>query len=449
MVMVLTINCTPGYPQPVEFCDGLKNEANYRGREVALKTIVPGQEDWLFLTLADLNVPVLSVSAVDRLGSLVQALTEYDMQLFVALIPPRGLMQYQNLTPQLKQRFDATAMEKGYQKIRADIQAAGARVPDLLSLKDQMSDADFYMRRDHHWSPQGARQVAALVAAEIRQQPLYQSLPKQTYITERQGLVSQTESINHGLKAICGGSYPAQQEPAFKTYPAQQNPQQIVQEGTSPEVVLVGTSNSEADSGGDHYYNFDGFLKEYLQTDVLNHAIPGVGLDGSLMSYFLSQHYTDGNKPKFIIWELPLGALNLIDLSDEVFYQNLVAAIAGCDPFMPDRFQVKLKNVQLKPTVNISLLDNRGANAADLTDFKGTASLRLANPEFRNFAMIIHYASGVTHRIPIDRSYRIGSDLYYLPLDHGALSAANIESIELDADDNYDLASDIDFSLCR
>ena len=64
-------------------------------------------------------------------------------------------------------------------------------------------------------------------------------------------------------------------------------------------MALVGTSYS-----ANPLWNFDGFLKEELEADVLNVADERMGPFETMQKY-LKDEALETNPPKLIIWEVP------------------------------------------------------------------------------------------------------------------------------------------------
>ena len=64
-------------------------------------------------------------------------------------------------------------------------------------------------------------------------------------------------------------------------------------------MTLVGTSYSANTN-----WNFEGFLKEYLETDVLNMADQGLG-PLVVMDKYLENDAWKNSPPRLVIWEMP------------------------------------------------------------------------------------------------------------------------------------------------
>src|SRR3546814_9797222 len=55
-------------------------------------------------------------------------------------------------------------------------------------LRDQLVDEhkgyEYFLRRDHHWTPQGSEHTAKLVAASVQQLPAFQGIPRKNFVTK-------------------------------------------------------------------------------------------------------------------------------------------------------------------------------------------------------------------------------------------------------------------------
>src|SRR6185436_19574479 len=140
----------------------------------------------------------------------------------------------------------------------------GFLVPDYGRLIDQPDGTEYFFRRDGHWTPDGARRTADLIAETIKAMPLYPGLRKKTFTTKRQGLNRHPGVFAIVASQICGGNYPAEVVQGYSTSPNENN---LFGEEGVPEITLVGTSFSATST-----YHFVGFLQQALQSDVLNAA---------------------------------------------------------------------------------------------------------------------------------------------------------------------------------
>ena len=414
-----------------------------------MKYLKPGLDQWLFVSEADFGLGFLfSEGELTRLGLLQQALTEQDIQMVVALLPPRGLAQRSMLSETVFSTETARQMGLGYQKLRAQLLALGWIVPDLLQAIKQQSQPQhndpFYLPRDHHWSTAGAKLSAQAVAKAMRMHQQFSALKPMTFTTHYQGELQRFESFAYGAKIICGIQYQPHLSKIYKTMPTTALASALLDEAASPQVVVVGTSNSTASLQQQPGFNFSGFLKQALETDVLNQSLAGAGVDGALMHYFFSSEYIAGERPKFIVWELPVSALNLIDLNGREFYESLVLASQGCEPLDPGFRDLVQHDVTLRPGSDLDLTElvqsNPGARAM---------VVQYSNPEMRHFTVRVQYKNGASKHIGHKLPARIRQRLAYFPINQLHEPAVPIGSVYLDADDGYQFSTDIAVKLCR
>ena len=286
----------------------------------SFRTLVQGDNGWLFRSKDDLRSHFGPDQAgMQQLQRFVDALARKGVQLVMVYQPPRGLMHWQQLPPLERARYPADMARVSYRFTLQRLRDLGIVVPPFERLVDEPGKADFYFRRDHHWTPEGARRAAALTAEAIRDLPAYASISRQSFQTRRAGLLGKSGTLQKAARQICGFDYPDQYVEQFRTTGGG-DASGLLGETRAPEIVLVGTSNS------DPAYNFAGFLQEALETEVLNTSIAGGGFDGALYAYLPTEAFQD-NLPKVLIWELA----SYHNLSDQSFYRQAIPMVSnGC-----------------------------------------------------------------------------------------------------------------------
>lgn len=431
-------------------CPGLADPEHYaEGSMKALRMITPGQERWLFRSETDLatdfGFPDARAEAWFR--QLVSTLARQDTALVMILQPTRGLMHQDRLLADDRASFDAERARQGMARFQTQLRQAGAIVPDMLPLVEQPPEADYFFRRDHHWTPAGARATAERVGDALADHPLRQRLPAQTFVTEPGAVIRKRGSLNSGLGQICGNHYGHQYLRTYQTRPAQQqNQAALFGDPPRPEAVLVGTSNSAARDDDQKNYNFDGFLKQALATDVLNHALPGAGAAGALQQFLHSADYDPAQPPAAILWELPLN----YRLDDPLMYRQLLPAVSGrC---RGDR-QIRRQTLPL-PALQVhqryEVLSNTGDQYRDLRGLDGYLDLRFSDPDLKAFYIITYYDNGERDKVWIRRPAAVAGGQYYLALSRSPrLAEANLLSVFIEPTQTTAAASEMEIRLCR
>ncbi len=286
-----------------QLCPNAHRPAAYAASKYlgTFRQLVQGRNDWLYRSDIDLathfDVPEAGLQQLHRL---VAALRRHGTTVVMVYQPPRGLMDPAGLTTPERHRYDHAAALRAYrvtlQRMRS---VAGLVVPplDRLALPDK--HYEYYFRRDHHWTPQGAKHTAAVVAATLRKLPAFAGIPHTDFSTRQQGILPKRGTLQKVATQLCGGSYSMQYVPAYVTQ-EKGGGGGLLGKQSFPQVALVGTSNSDAKGG----YDFNGLLEQALGVDILDVAISGGSFDGSLLHYLQSQDFQK-HPPKIIIWETP------------------------------------------------------------------------------------------------------------------------------------------------
>ncbi|MEJ2679999.1 MAG: hypothetical protein P8144_00590 [Gammaproteobacteria bacterium] len=257
-----------------EVCPAAKRLESYDTQFLKLsRFVVQGKDDWLFRTEAEL---------IHDFGPDDLALKEFG-------------------------RLVATALAAdNYEKALNRFRAQGAVVPNLMALLNEGDRAKaFFFRRDHHWTPYGAQRTAEVVAAEIKKMPEFQQLKRVPFTTQRLGMMARRGTLQVAHTLMCNDQFPDQYVDAFESV-MEQDASELGQEADLfgetelPGMTLVGTSFSK----GALNYNFEGFLKDDLEVDMLNEASAGGSYDGALLQYLPSDAFQN-ETPKILLWEVP------------------------------------------------------------------------------------------------------------------------------------------------
>jgi alginate biosynthesis protein AlgX len=256
---------------------------------------IQGRDDWLFRTEVDLDTNfTLQEDIYAGLSRLVKALNARGTQVLLLDLPRRGLLAADQLLPADRAHYDAQAALANYRRSLQRFREAGFIVPDYGKLIEKPDGTEYFFRRDGHWTPDGARRTADLIAETVKALPLYAGLPKKAFTTKRQGLNRHPGVFAIVASQICGGNYPAE---VVRGYSTSANESDLFGDEGVPEITLVGTSFSATST-----YHFAGFLQQALQTDLLNAALTGGNFDGALTQYLPSDAFQE-NPPKLLIWE--------------------------------------------------------------------------------------------------------------------------------------------------
>lgn len=428
-------------------CPAIQDPASYaEGAMKLTRQITPGKDHWLFRSEVDLTSHFgIPRNMQPEFGRLVKAFADQGTHLVTIIQPTRGLMHRDKLRSPDQMGFDFDRARGNLAAYLKQLRQAGALVPDVLQLVDHPPEEEYFFRRDHHWTPAGARATAALVAQTVRQLPDYAALPHGAFANETGITLFKDGTLNQALYRLCGNHYGFQYVQGYQTVQDLDDESALFGDLPSPEVVLVGTSNSAARDTDNKQFNFDGFLKEYLQTDLINMALPGAGEYGALVEYLHSDLYREEGPPELILWELPAN----YRLESPEMYRQLVPAIQGQCKAPRTAMKRTLKNVGLHSNRRIELLSNTGDDHQDLRDFSGYIDLRISDQTVKQFYLIVYYDNGQRDKVWIRREAIVSGGQYYLELSRQPqLRSANILSVLIEPTETAPANTDLEVLLC-
>ncbi|NRB01105.1 MAG: hypothetical protein HRU32_15065 [Rhodobacteraceae bacterium] len=245
-----------------------------------------GQDGWLF-TQDEFIEPAKPRDFARELTRVSDSLKGQGIELVPVVVPDKARMQAHRLPRGRSQSFEIR-----YETALETINSAGLPVIDLRLALD--FDAS-YMRTDTHWSPEGARRVAALIAECLADF----DLPKVDVETAATG----TRSLDGDLLSfVATGAFRDRVGPLDETIETFETtvatPGALFGDVVVP-VALVGTSFSAKSD-----FHFEGFLKQALQADVLNVSIIGQG-PFTPMDSFLAELSEISSPPSLVVWEIP------------------------------------------------------------------------------------------------------------------------------------------------
>ncbi|ARM85855.1 MULTISPECIES: alginate O-acetyltransferase AlgX-related protein [Marinobacter] len=376
------------------------------------KMLVQGKDGWLFRSEAEL---------VEQFGPNLEGLKHLKRfarhlkqttgtELVMVFQPTKGLVHPNHLPATSPVPFSWNVARKNYADALMRFRQAGLVVPDLTPLLDEETREDaFFFKRDHHWTPYGARRTAEVVAERIKDMPAYQSLSQQEFVTRRSGLIRKDGSLQDAVKRICGFEYGSQYVDEFRTESSgtgqSAEASALFGDQDLPPITLVGTSNSK----GAQDYNFVGALQEFLGVEVLNVAVAGGSYDGSMFEYLLSDNFRE-SPPKIMIWEVP----GYHNLDSAEFYRQVTPMISGaCESQEP----VLQKTTPVKAGTT-EVLYNGGGQFIEMPSNEYVVDLQFSDPGVKEVDAFIWYVFGRKDRVDMEYGDRVetpGRFVFELP----------------------------------
>lgn len=430
------------------FCAAMQDPNSYlEGNMKLMKQLVPGTDRWLFRSEVDLtNSFGMAGNMTGEYARLIKALADKGIELAMVVQPTRGLMHRDKVHPDRTHGFDFALARDNYDAFLGQLRSAGALVPNLTELVDQPPTQEYFFRRDHHWTSDGARATARLVADYLLQQPVHARLASKQYVTEDGITQYKDGTLNLAMGSLCGNDFGFQYVPGYRTVPAVNDVSALFEEQAEPEVVLLGTSNSATRDQENKQFNFDGFLKEYLSIDLLNYALPGAGEYGAMVEYLNSDSYSPDSPPKLILWELPAN----YRLSDPLMYRQLIPAIAGQCSEQKTVLSKRQERSSLQVAERVELLSNTGAARKALSGYDGYLDIRIGDGNVKDFYLIVYYDNGMRDKVWVRREAIVAGGQYYLELSKAAeFRGANLLSVFMEPTEALHTPTTLEVRLCR
>ncbi|NCC20848.1 MAG: hypothetical protein EOM26_00125 [Alphaproteobacteria bacterium] len=311
------------------FCSKLEIDENYEKYGLEhYQNLIKGKDGWIFRTENDFRSDfTINEETTRYLLAAQEAFRQQGTELVMLYPPVRGLIHATHVKDEDLEKYgmtDVDAVWSNYEQTIQNLRSAGVNIVGLS--RDDAGDNYFY-KRNHHWTADGAKRTAEKIAQTVRQLPVYEQLQREKFRTVGKGADEIESTFEKAFRKMCDTTLPKEEARIFTTirqYDAV-GEEELLGDSTRPEVVLLGTSNSVNETAK---ANFDGFLKDELKTDLLNLAVVGAGIDTSIMSFINSDEFRNGNV-KLAIWEIP-GYYDLNVMDDRLFRQIIPAAYGAC-----------------------------------------------------------------------------------------------------------------------
>lgn len=310
---------------PDKLCPAATQEKSYGKGVEGYKYVIAGKDGWIFRTNSDLQQDyTLDEKTLEMLKRFHKAMKDKGTEVAIVVQPTRGIMgaEYLNFDDDKLQGFDPQQAEATYRTRIQQLKDIGFITVDLTRAPRGTS---YYLKRDPHWTAEGADYSARAIADEIIRAGVIRDVPKKSFVTEvQQEDANEMGSLGDFAARLCSLEIEPEYSPVVTT--TMQGDTEVSEEalfgdGDVPQVVLVGTSNSTRSRS-----NFDGALRSHLGVEVRNEAVTGGGLDTAALDYLSSQDFHD-NPPRLLVWELP-GQYNMENFS---FLRQLLSSAEGCD----------------------------------------------------------------------------------------------------------------------
>jgi alginate O-acetyltransferase complex protein AlgJ len=244
------------------------------------------------------DTPARLARAVAFIAGVNESLAKRGIALVIAPLPLKADIEHarlgsHRLPPELLGRYAALRAALAKEKVASvDLRAAF-----LLA----RTEAPMFLRTDTHWTPDGARIAAQVLAGLASQLDLPGEKPfalKTGEAVEHRGDLLKFVRLLPAFEAL--GPQPDRLTPVTAEAPASDD---LFEDAAIP-VALVGTSYS-----ANAAFGFEAHLKTALKRDVLNVAEEGKGPFAPMQAFLASDHLKT-SPPKLVIWEMPVRYLD-------------------------------------------------------------------------------------------------------------------------------------------
>ncbi|MCD6060084.1 MAG: alginate O-acetyltransferase [Moraxellaceae bacterium] len=264
--------------------------------------VVIGDDGWLF-TNEEFPLPSQRAKTLEKnlaqIRSTVEALRAKGLEVVILPIPGKAEVYRDKVPAELRGHILPTSAVTGYLThhgipwvgLDEDLQQARARGQDT------------FFRSETHWTPTGSRIAAAAVArwAQTDGHVRWEARPYTVQPVKAQPLESDLENYVPVRPTFAGLLPPPESYTSYVvSSAATANDAGALFGDAGNPVALVGTSYS-----ADERWNFTGWLRSSLQTEIDNISEKGKG-PFAPMEKFLEKLEAGKTAPRLVIWEMPV-----------------------------------------------------------------------------------------------------------------------------------------------
>lgn len=263
--------------------------------------VILGKDAWLFSNQEYIVVNDLSeqlTKLVKKIDEINNELKRRGQKLIIIPIPMKVDIEHIHLTR--PPEAIVTILYDYFIQQLNDRNIASVNIRNCF--QQAVKDHSIFIRDDTHWLPEGASLAAKQVALK------YPELIQNTlFITHKIAEKPHKGDLMNFMQFdlnIARQNYQLIKLPIFETVQANQEiSQSTLFNDQQYPIVLVGTSYSKMDN-----WNFTGFLKQALQTDILTYAQEANGPFEAMKVYLRQPDLHDSNVHT-VLWEFPIRSL--------------------------------------------------------------------------------------------------------------------------------------------
>jgi len=278
--------------------------------------VLIGQDGWLFTDeefVADKNRNQIIRLHLNEIATVKRQLEQNNIDLVIALIPAKSRVMKEYLGDNKYPEYN----ESFYNQMQLFFKENNILSPNLYQILK--SNEKVFLKSDTHWTPLGAKLSAQHIGQFMLQNNVQWDNNAVVQIDSNQkekidGDLTRYIPANNALKYK---NNIAPQYARIETATVQDSANEDTNDldslfgDTALPITLVGTSYS-----ADKRWNFETYLKQALQSDLLNAADEGLGPFTTMRQYLESNEFKE-TPPEIIIWEIPERYIPLSDKGDK------------------------------------------------------------------------------------------------------------------------------------
>ena len=377
--------------------------------------IMPGRAGWLFNQSELHHSRFAFQGRTGYFKRLHDALEAKGVRLAILPIPTRP-----SIYPEMLYRKSEAASKYDLEKVRGAyndsverLRNEGVTVINLMNVAleyRKTNSPTLFFRRDHHWTPGGAKLFAANIARALEGIDLGE---RGQFKTVNAGSVPYAGALPYYLEQVCKIKTPPESLPRFETKgPDEERP-----------VVLVGSDYS---APNDQDFHFAEFLGEALGAGVQNLALPNGGFIGSLESFVIGGGFAAG-KPRLLLWEFPASSAPY----DQPALRQIIPTINGtCSiddiAFVGQTLNLAVRNPATKLRDDAPIRTLEAPTGAGFQGSKFVLGLDFTDRKNLNFEVSLTYGDDKKETIAVRRSTWNGKFLLELNDDFGDLRTVSV-----------------------
>jgi alginate biosynthesis protein AlgX len=377
--------------------------------------IMPGRAGWLFNQSELHHSRFAFQGRTGYFKRLHDALEAKGVRLAIVPIPTRPSIYPEMLyrKSEATSKYDLDKVRAAYNDSVERLRVEGVTVINLMDVAleyRKTNSPTLFFRRDHHWTPGGAKLYAASIAGALEGIDLGE---RRKFTTVNAGSVPYAGALPYYLEQVCKTKTPPENLSRFETKgPDEERP-----------VVLVGSDYS---APNDQDFHFAEFLSEALAAGVQNLALPNGGFIGSLESFVLSGAFAAG-KPRLLIWEFPASSAPY----DQPALRQIVPSINGtCGnddiAFVGQAVNLAARNPATKLRDDAPIRTLETPTGAGFQGSKFVLGLDFTDRKNLNFEVNLTYSDDKKETITVRRSTWNGKFLLELNDDFGDLQTVSV-----------------------